>query len=194
VNHLGHMYLTQLLLPTLRASGTAATPSRVVNLSSLANFLFAPEGGFRFDDLSGEKHYSYSERYGSSKLANVLFTRELARREKAAGNHVDSFSVHPGTILGTNLTRHTSFRAMWDAASILMCKRGAFGALMSEKGKSIPQGAATTIVAALDPVLAPGVHLADCQPSDRVHHSASEELQEKLWKVSEEMIASVVSR
>ncbi|RKO93386.1 hypothetical protein BDK51DRAFT_27389 [Blyttiomyces helicus] len=171
-----------------------ATPARVINVSSIGNFFFSPEGGFRVDDLSAEKHYGYYERYGSSKLANILFTRELGRREYDDGNHVVSYSLHPGAIASTNLSRHTSFGAVWDLLVVLFWKKGGFSVLRRETFKTIPQGAATTIVAALDSFVPPSAHLADCQLSDAVHHSASVELQEKLWKVSEEMIASVVSQ
>ena len=74
VNHLGHFYLTNQLLPRLRA----AAPSRVINLTSVGHH--AARRGMRFDDLQSEKHYEGMEVYCRSKLANVLFTRQLAKR------------------------------------------------------------------------------------------------------------------
>ena len=74
VNHLGHFYLTNLLLPRLRAS----RPARIVNLTSVGHH--AARRGMRFEDLQSEGHYEAMEAYCRSKLANVLFTRELARR------------------------------------------------------------------------------------------------------------------
>lgn len=68
----GHFFLTFLLLDLLKHSA----PSRVVNVSSAAHAM----GKIQFDDLNGDKHYHPFSAYAQSKLANVLFTRELARR------------------------------------------------------------------------------------------------------------------
>ncbi len=90
VNHLGHFYLTGLLLDRLRASA----PSRIVVLASDAHkFAF---GGLRFDDLQTRRHYRGFLAYSRSKLANVLFTRELARRMSGTGVTVNA--VHPGYV------------------------------------------------------------------------------------------------
>ena len=109
VNHLGHFLLTNMLLPVLIKSGSKAHPSRVVNLSSMAALLFAPEKGILFDDLDGSKNYQKWERYGQSKIANILFTNELNKRMKENGHDVVSISVHPGNILDTNLQRSLVF-------------------------------------------------------------------------------------
>jgi NAD(P)-dependent dehydrogenase (short-subunit alcohol dehydrogenase family) len=91
VNHLGHFYLTNLLLPRLSASA----PSRIVNLTSVGHH--AARRGMRFDDLQGERHYEAMEAYCRSKLANVLFTRQLAKR---LGTDVDVTvnAAHPGPV------------------------------------------------------------------------------------------------
>lgn len=93
-NHLGHFALTGLLLETL-----LATPhSRVVAVSSSA-YRF---GKINFEDLQGERNYSRWAAYGQSKLANILFTRELARRLTAIGSTTISAAAHPGYAI-TNL-------------------------------------------------------------------------------------------
>ncbi|MDH6237749.1 SDR family oxidoreductase [Cryobacterium sp. CG_9.6] len=92
-NHLGHFALTAELMPLLRAAGT----SRVVSLSSLA----ARAGRLNFDDLQGIK-YSPTRAYGLSKLATLMFARELNRRSVAAGWGIRSIAAHPGATL-TNL-------------------------------------------------------------------------------------------
>jgi NAD(P)-dependent dehydrogenase (short-subunit alcohol dehydrogenase family) len=88
VNHLGHFLLTQLLLDRLRASA----PSRVVNVSSSGHAF----GKIDFDNLQLERGYGGLKAYSQSKLANVLFTYELARRLDGSGVTVNS--VHPGVV------------------------------------------------------------------------------------------------
>lgn len=85
-NHLGHFLLTNLLLDILKASA----PSRVVVVSSLFHIV----GKIRKNDLFGEKFYFRWFAYASSKLANILFTRELAKR--LAGTGVTANCLHPG--------------------------------------------------------------------------------------------------
>ncbi|PNI83930.1 RDH11 isoform 8, partial [Pan troglodytes] len=99
----GHFLLTHLLLEKLKESA----PSRIVNVSSLAHHL----GRIHFHNLQGEKFYNAGLAYCHSKLANILFTQELARRLKGSG--VTTYSVHPGTVQ-SELVRHSSFmRWMW---------------------------------------------------------------------------------
>src|SRR5438132_4847094 len=92
VNYLSGFLLTQLLLELLKKSA----PSRVVNVSSSAH----RGGRIRFDDLQGEGRYGGFRAYGQSKLAQVLFTQELARRLEGTGVTVNA--CHPG-VLRTNL-------------------------------------------------------------------------------------------
>jgi retinol dehydrogenase 12 len=88
VNHLGPFLLTNLLLDKLKAS----RPSRIVNVSSVTH-----RGALLdFDDLQGERSFGGMRAYGKSKLCNILFTRELARRLDGTG--VTSNALHPGTV------------------------------------------------------------------------------------------------
>ena len=83
VNHdLGHLYLTNKLLDALKSSETADQLARVVNLVSLANYIFPPKEGIRFNDLPSDKYYNQWERYSSSKLANIVFSNKLNRSMK----------------------------------------------------------------------------------------------------------------
>ncbi len=93
-NHLGHFALTAHLLPLLRAANGA----RVVSLSSLA----ARYGRIHFDDPQFEKSYSANAAYGQSKLAVLMFARELDRRSREAGWGIMSNAAHPGLTM-TNL-------------------------------------------------------------------------------------------
>lgn len=93
-NHLGHALLTKLLLPVMLE--TAKEPGadvRIINVSSLGLWL-APSGGINWDQNLLEKQYTL-RRYGQSKLANVLFTRELAARYP----QIKSVALHPGVII-----------------------------------------------------------------------------------------------
>lgn len=93
-NHLGHFALTAHLLPLLRAAPAA----RVVSLSSLA----ARRGKIHFDDLQFEKSYAAMDAYGQSKIAVLMFARELDRRSRQAGWGIVSNAAHPG-LTKTNL-------------------------------------------------------------------------------------------
>ncbi len=88
VNHLAHFLLTDLLLELIKSSA----PARIINVSSGAH----TGAKVDFDDLHGEDGYSGLRAYGQSKLANVLFTKELARRLE--GSNVTANSLHPGVV------------------------------------------------------------------------------------------------
>jgi retinol dehydrogenase 14 len=88
VNHLAYFLLTNLLLDMLKASA----PSRIVNVSSGAQ----SNGTIDFGNLQGEKGYKGTKAYSQSKLANVLFTYELARRLEGTG--VTANCLHPGAV------------------------------------------------------------------------------------------------
>ncbi len=97
VNHLGHFYLTGLLLDRVNA-----TPdSRIVVLSSLAH----TQGEINFDDLQNKEKYSAMTAYQQSKLANIIFALELQRRLEKAGHQTIAVAAHPG-ISNTNLGQH----------------------------------------------------------------------------------------
>ena len=97
VNHLGHFLLTKLLMTKIKNSGT-----RIVSVSSLAH-LNTYKNGVEFDQLMSNKSYASDKAYGQSKLANILFTNELAVRLK--GTQATANSLHPGSIK-TELSRH----------------------------------------------------------------------------------------
>ncbi len=88
VNYLSHFLLTMLLVDTLKASA----PSRIVNVSSSAHY----SGKMDFDDLQEEKNYGSMRSYSQSKLAQVLFTHELAKKLEGTGVTVNA--VHPGVV------------------------------------------------------------------------------------------------
>lgn len=98
-NHFGHFLLTNLLSPVLVNSA----PSRVINVSSLAH----NHNSFSLDNLNAEKGYRDFLIYGNSKIANILFAKEFAKRFK--DKNVKSVALHPGAIrteLARNLAPH----------------------------------------------------------------------------------------
>jgi NAD(P)-dependent dehydrogenase (short-subunit alcohol dehydrogenase family) len=99
-NHLGHFVLTSVLFPYLSRNGT-----RVVTVSSSASY-FAGPAGLDVDNLNGEKSYGAWSSYSSSKLTNVLFTRELQRRADDADlDWLSATTLHPG-VVNTDLWRY----------------------------------------------------------------------------------------
>jgi retinol dehydrogenase 12 len=185
VNHVAAHLLTQLLWERLVASGTAAAPAHVVTLSSYGQYAFAPATGIFWDDLSGERDYDEWSRYGQSKLANILFVRELQRRADAAGSHVIAAAVHPGVIRSTGLERHRTrasqlrmfsyYRAWWLPFQI--CNEG--------------RGTATQLACAFDPKTRRGGYYYDGHVEvNEIHPVANDAgAATRLWAVTEDLIA-----
>ena len=169
-NHVGHFLLVTGLLGRLTDDG------RVVMLSSEAHRR-APREGIRFDDLGAERSYSPWTAYGQSKLANLLFAKELARR--LAGTRRTANAVHPG-VIATNLGRHMPW-----------IMRVALGVATPLVLKSVPQGAATQTWAAVHPAAAPlsGAYLADCNVARPRRDAEDPALAARLWEVTERIVA-----
>ncbi|XP_078590978.1 retinol dehydrogenase 13-like isoform X1 [Branchiostoma floridae x Branchiostoma japonicum] len=181
VNHLGHFLLTNLLLDLLKKSA----PSRVVTVSSLAH---AFTSGIDFDDINYEKDYSREESYRRSKLANVLFSKELARRLEGTG--VTSNSLHPGVIY-TELSRHREELirgVVGEQLSKVAIKimRGFAGTF----GKTWEEGAQTTICCAVAEEWqnTTGLYFSDCVPKETSAAGKDDEAAARLWDVSERMV------
>ena len=172
VNHLGHFALTNLMAPYL----CAGAPARVVNVASSAHSrAWVPEG-IRLQDLAAAELYDPWGSYGQSKLANVLHAEQLNREFGRRRVDVRAFSVHPG-VIGTALWRH-----LWRPAA------AALRLSLRVLGKSVPQGAATTVYCALAPELRPGYY-SDCNEGQLCHPSFGTDpgLAQRLWEVSEAM-------
>ncbi len=169
-NHIGHFMLVTGLLDALAEDG------RVVMVSSAAHTR-APRGGIEFDNLSGERDYSPWKAYGQSKMANLLFAQELARRFEGTGKTANS--VHPGVIF-TNLSRHMN-----------PVVRMLFGAAGSLAMKSVGEGAATQSYVAAHPGAAgiSGKYFADCNVTEPRPDGSDAATAGKLWVVSEEIVA-----
>lgn len=136
VNHLGHFALTGSLLPGLLA---APTP-RVVTVSSQLH----REGHLDFADLQGERRYRPQTAYAQSKLANLLFTFELARRVTAAQHPLRSVAAHPG-VAATDLGHDASRLFAWGIKLFQLTTQsaadGAASSLFAATSPSVPNGA-----------------------------------------------------
>lgn len=168
VNHLGHFLLTNLLMAKLQSS----SPSRVVNVSSIAH----ERGKVDFENLNSEKHYQTAEAYANSKLANVLFNHQLSKILQGTG--VTANVLHPG-IVKTEIGRHTGLHKSGFSMAIL-------GPIFWLFVKSPKQGAQTSIYCAIskDIETTSGVYFSDCKPKECSPLGKDDEVAEKLWKVS----------
>lgn len=163
VNHLGHFLLTYLLLDLIKKSA----PARIINVSSMAHSW----GSINLEDLNSEKHYDKNKAYAQSKLANVLFTRSLAKRLEGTG--VTTYSLHPG-VVQTELWRHLNGVQQF------------FMKMISPFTKNSVQGAQTTIYCAVDPSLEKesGGYYSDCAPANCSAAAKDDNVAEKLWELS----------
>ncbi len=169
INHIGHFYLTIGLLDLIKQSA----PSRIINVASRA------QRKIDFDDLQSEKSYSFMKVYGKSKLANILFTYELARRLEGSGVTVNC--LHPGGVR-TNLARGTN-----KIAKII-------GGVISIFLMSPEKGAATSIYLASSPNVAKvtGKYFIKKQEVKSSTSSYDVEAAQLLWKKSEELITKAM--
>ena len=136
-NHLGHFALTGLLLPALFARPGA----RVVTVSSMAHRM----GSMNFDDLMGEQSYRPWQAYAASKLANLLFMRELDRRVREAGCDLVSVAAHPGLAatnlqsVGPRMARRRLTGVVMKAGTVVVCQSAANGALPQLYAATAPE-------------------------------------------------------
>ena len=169
VNHLAHFLLTNLLLNTL----TASAPARIVNVTSRAH----EYDNMDFDDLGFERSYFGMKAYARSKLANLLFTYELARR--LAGSGVTVNAVHPGGV-ATDIWR-TNFPVLGPAIKWVM----SLFALTPE------EGADTLIYLASSPDVegVTGKYFVEREAIASSPLSYDEQVAARLWAVSEQLTA-----
>ena len=174
INHLGHFELTRLLLDRLKEGG----PARVVNLASDAHRM---SSGLDFDDLMVErKPYKAMRVYGDSKLANILFTRELARRLE--GTSVITHAVHPGVV-------RTGFAKDGDAPGFV----GFLFKLIGPFLLSPASGAATSLHVALsdDAKSSSGDYWARSRRTKPRPPGRDDAAASRLWEVSEQLVDAV---
>jgi retinol dehydrogenase 12 len=167
VNHLGYFLLTNLLLDILIASA----PSRIVNVASALH----AQARINFDDLQGKRSYNPLNAYNHSKLANILFTYELALR--MAGTGVTANALHPGGVR-TNLVARNGGLFKWFVQP-----------LFNLQAISVEQGARTSVYLASSPEVevVTGKYFGKCQEWRSSPDSYDEAAARRLWQVSAEI-------
>lgn len=169
-NHIGHFMLVTGLLDTL------SEDARVVAVSSSAHAM-APKEGIQFDNLTGERGYAPWTAYGQSKLANLLFAKELSRR--FAGTKRTANAIHPG-VIQTQLSRSMNpfTNVLYSLGNPLFLK-------------TIGEGAATEVYVAVNPGAASitGEYFADCNIAKPRRDANDATLATKLWEKSEAIVA-----
>ena len=195
-NYLGQFHLTARVWPALKKANGA----RVVNVSSYGHQM-AP---FNFEDPNFEhREYETLQGYGQSKTAANLFAVELDQRGKAF--NVRAYSLHPGSINGTELGREASLELFQKMG--MVDAQGNIYPELAARLKTIPQGAATTVWCAASPLLNDigGVYCENCDVAEIdlgnlekkyddpstlrgvQPYSVDEANAKRLWKLSEEM-------
>jgi NAD(P)-dependent dehydrogenase (short-subunit alcohol dehydrogenase family) len=164
-NHLSYFLLTQLLLPALQKGA----PARIVNVASEAH------RGQRldWDDLQAEKSYTQFKVYGRSKLMNILFTRELARRVKDQG--ITANSLHPGVVASGFLAKPGLWGVVGKIAGLFMI--------------SPEQGAKTSIFLASSPDVkdVTGEYFSKSKALKPTAEAQDDAAAKRLWELSEQL-------
>lgn len=167
VNHLAYHAVTAHLLPSL----LEGERPRIVNVASRAHRMAR---GMGWDDLNAEQKYSPLPAYARSKLANILFTRELARRLEGTG--ITANCLHPG-VVRTNFAMNDSgwIRTGWS--------------LLARFALTPEQGAATTIYLASSPSVTgvTGEYFDKCRPTQPTRFGSDDAAAARLWTVTEEL-------
>jgi len=172
VNHLGHFLLTQLLLERAKKSA----PARIINLASKA-YSLAGRHGIDFDDLQSERHYRGLRTYGRSKLMNIYFTQELARR--LAGTGITANCLHPGMVA-------TRFARDGDMTGL----EGFLTGMILACALRPAQGARTPIHLAASPELSgvTGCFFQNCRESGLNPIAKRGDMAQELWEISSRLV------
>jgi len=181
VNHLSHFLLTNLLVDLLKAAGKA----RVINVSSVChswNWLL--KQGIQWDDLKWERTpFSSWGAYAQSKLANILFTRELAERQANTG--ITVYAVHPGSV-NTQLSS-----CLWEKIPSFL--RGYLKALMNTFLQTAEGGAQTSVYCAVEESLEgeTGMYYSNCARAEPKSAALNNVQAKKMWEVSKDIVGDI---
>ncbi|KAI4718305.1 hypothetical protein E4T48_05509 [Aureobasidium sp. EXF-10727] len=181
INFLGHALLTQYLLPTLTATASSHGDARIVNTTSEGLMLAPSEKGIVFSDLKTKQEYGFGarwRRYGQSKLAQVLYTTQLAQRHPT----VSTIVIHPG-VVGTDLVKTLGWAdrlLVYATAKITTpedgCKNSMWGATAPRE--DVENGAYYSPIA---------------EPGKQAKWIKDQDLGDELWKWTEDALRPYVS-
>ncbi|XP_026761035.2 retinol dehydrogenase 11-like [Galleria mellonella] len=172
VNHIGHFYLTHLLLPALKSAGKVGESARVVNVTSCAHY----PGKIYFDDINMKEHYDTTAAYAQSKLAQLMTARYINKLLEQEGCPVKCYAVHPG-IVNTDLFEKTLFKKAFPWAMRIFFKspeRGAISILHACFNKDLENKG--------------GLYISNCIEGISNSFSKNTEHQKKLFEISCELI------
>ncbi|XP_005097012.1 retinol dehydrogenase 14 [Aplysia californica] len=170
VNHFGHFLLTSLLTERLKQSA----PSRIVIVSSA----LSKRGSINFDDIHSEKSYNKMKAYADSKLANLMFTKELSKRLDGSG--VSVLALHPGMV-ATDIARHVVSRVTAKLFSPIVVALGL---------RDASEGCQPVVYCASAEELkgCSGVYISKlCKECEFPSSACDEEQAKKLWDISEQL-------
>ena len=172
-NHIGHFILVTGLIELLNKYG------RVTMVSSVAHKLFSHSDGIQFRNFSGSHGYDPHKAYGHSKLANLLFANELAKRWDAT--KLTANAIHPG-VIRTNLARHYN--------PVVRHGLRIVGKVLF---KTVEQGAATQCYVSVHPDIncVSGNYFSDCNPAETSKHGEDADMARRLWDVSENIVSKL---
>lgn len=175
-NHFAHFYLSLLLLPAMKLARPNAV--RIVNVASMAHKMFTVQGGIQFEKMNDSDSYNEHWHYGQTKLANLLFTKELASRLSQASkehDHIYVNAAHPGVV----------YSPLWEKTFLFQLGIGKLFMLSPE------EGAKTQLFLATDPSIEDtenpikGKYFVPRAQEQNPSATASDpELAKKLWDFS----------
>jgi NAD(P)-dependent dehydrogenase (short-subunit alcohol dehydrogenase family) len=174
-NHLGHFLLTNLLIDIMVKTGSA----RVINVSSLAHNHFQ----INWDDINLKTNYNTIAAYSQSKIANILFTKELANKYGDKG--VLCFSLHPGAVR-TELMKYAG-EGLFRWFPYLLRIVYPFWMIVTKSSK---EGAQTSIFLAVEDEISKynGYYFSDCKPKQPSKFARNQENASRLWEMSSKMV------
>jgi len=174
VNHLGPFLLTILLLNNNLFNEKGKDECRIVNVSSQAHRRAIIDYENNFD------HKNIFKNYDQSKLANIFFTIELSKKLKEKNRKIITCSLHPG-LVATQIFDVPATTLNWFLGELAKIAIKVFG-------RTPLDGTQTTLYCVLNPNIQPGKYYDDCEESKMTLPPNEDEMAQKLWKVSEEMV------